>query len=66
MTLKTVKDEREYDELMAWIDQQFDQKPKPDSPEGEMLQVALLLVKVYEDEHYPILPPDPIEVILLA
>jgi HTH-type transcriptional regulator / antitoxin HigA len=65
MTLKTIKTEQEYDELMDWIDQQFDKKVRPDSPAGEALQVALLLVKAYEDEHYPILPPDPIEAIRL-
>ena len=65
MTLKTLKTEQEYDELMAWIDQQFDKKIRPDSPEGEALQVSLLLVKAYEDEHYPILPPDPIDAIRL-
>ncbi|CCG98704.1 transcriptional regulator, XRE family [Fibrella aestuarina BUZ 2] len=65
MTLKTLKTEQEYDELMAWIDQQFDNKVRPDSPEGEALQVSLLLVKAYEDEHYPILPPDPIDAIRL-
>lgn len=65
MTLKTIKTEQEYDELMAWIDQQFDDRVTPDSAEGEALQVALLLVKAYEDEQYPILPPDPIEAIRL-
>jgi HTH-type transcriptional regulator / antitoxin HigA len=65
MTLKTIKSEQEYDTMMAWIDGQFNQKVKPDSPEGEALQVALLLIKSYEDQHYPIPSPDPIEAIRL-
>ena len=51
--------------MMSWIDGQFDQKVKPATPEGDTLQVALLLIKAYEDEHYPIPAPDPIEAIRL-
>lgn len=65
MNVKTIKTEREYDEMMAWIDNQFDQKTRPDSADGEVLQVALLLIKAYEDEHYAIPAPDPIEAIRL-
>lgn len=65
MTLKTIKTEQEYDDMLAWIDEQFDRKVKPDSPAGEALQVALLLTKSYEDEHYTIPSPDPIESIRL-
>ncbi|MBP9883187.1 MAG: transcriptional regulator [Chitinophagales bacterium] len=35
------------------------------SPEGETLQIALLLIKQYEDEYYPIPLPDPIEAVKL-
>lgn len=35
------------------------------SPEGESLQIALLLIKQYEDEHYTIPLPDPIEAVKL-
>ncbi len=51
--------------MMGWIDGQFDRKVKPATPEGDTLQVALLLIKAYEDEHYPIPAPDPIEAIRL-
>ena len=51
--------------MMSWIDGQFDQKVKPATPEGDTLQVALLLIKAYEDEHYSIPAPDPIEAIRL-
>ena len=51
--------------MMSWIDGQFDQKVKPATPERDTLQVALLLIKAYEDEHYIIPAPDPIEAIRL-
>lgn len=65
MELKPIRNENEYEEMMEWIDGQFDAKPHPDSPIGNILQVALLIVKAYEDEHYQIPSPDPIEVIRL-
>ena len=43
----------------------FDKKIRPNTPEGEKLQVALLLIKQYEDAHYPIPVPDPIDAIKL-
>jgi len=63
MDLRIIKTEIQYEEYLEWIDKQFDKKVKPDSPMGEKVQVALLLIKHYEDEHYPIPKPDPIEAI---
>lgn len=65
MKLKPIKTEEEYDGMMAWVDEQFDRKIRPDSPEGETLQIALLLVKAYEDKHYVIPASDPIDAIRL-
>lgn len=33
------------------------------TPEGDELEVLALLIEKYEDEHYPMLPSDPIEAI---
>lgn len=63
MKLKVITTKKEYESYLAWIDEMFDKKVKPNSPEGEALQVALLLVKQYEDVHYPIPVPDAIEAI---
>jgi HTH-type transcriptional regulator/antitoxin HigA len=65
MELKIIKNKKQYQESLDWIDKMFDKKVKPDTPEGEKLQVALLLIKQYEDAHYPIPKPDPIEAIKL-
>ena len=65
MELKIIKTKKEYQAYLDWVDVQFDKKIKPDSAQGEKLQVALLLIKQYEDLHYPIPAPDPIEVIKL-
>ena len=65
MKLKLLKTEQKYDLLMAWVDEQFDKRTPPSSPEGETVQIALLLIKAYEDEHYSDPSPDPIDAIRL-
>lgn len=63
MKLKPIKTKKDYLAFLNWVDELFDRKVKPNSPEGEQLQIALLLIKQYEDAHYPIPKPDPIEAI---
>lgn len=65
MKLSIIKSEKQYDEYLDWIDVQFDKNIDPNSVEGEKLQIALILIKQYEDLHYQIPFPDPIEVIKL-
>jgi HTH-type transcriptional regulator/antitoxin HigA len=43
----------------------FDTKPSSKSANGKKLEVALLLIKQYEDAHFSIPFPDPIETIKL-
>jgi HTH-type transcriptional regulator / antitoxin HigA len=63
MELKVIKNDEHYHEYLNWVDEMFDKQVKPDTKEGEILQVALLLIKQYEDVHYPVPMPDPIEAI---
>lgn len=63
MELKIIKTKAEHEAAIEWVDKQFDAAPSPNSPDGEKLKVVLLLIKQYEDEHYPVLPPDPLEAI---
>jgi HTH-type transcriptional regulator / antitoxin HigA len=65
MNLKIIKTEQEYEEMLHWADNQLDNEPIPNTYEGEQLQIALVLIKAYEDVNYPIPNPDPIEVIKL-
>ncbi len=44
------------------IDRLFD--AAPDTPEGDRLEILATLVEAYEDKHYDIPLPDPIEAIL--
>lgn len=65
MKLKPIRSKKDYVSYLEWVDRLFDKKPKPNSPDGELLQIALLLIKDYEDKHYPIPLPDPIAAIKL-
>ncbi|MHA7130162.1 helix-turn-helix domain-containing protein [Algoriphagus namhaensis] len=65
MELAVIKSEQEYDALLDWVDVMFDQKVSPSSPEGKKLEIALVLIKAYEDQNYPIPSPDPLETIKL-
>lgn len=65
MKLRLIKNKKEYEAYLDWVDELFDKKTKRNSPEGEQLQIALLLIKQYEDRNYPIPTPDPIEAIKL-
>lgn len=63
MELKIIKTKKDYQAYLDWVDEMFDKKVKPNTPEGEKLQVALLLIKQYENEHFPIPTPNPIDAI---
>jgi len=63
MNLKIISSKKEYQLYLDWADDMFDKKVSPDSPEGEKLQIVLLLIKQYEDQHYPVPKPDPIDAI---
>jgi len=63
MQIAPVKTKKQYEKWLQWADEQFDRKVKPNTPEGEKLQVVLILLKNYEDQHHPIPMPDPIDVL---
>jgi HTH-type transcriptional regulator / antitoxin HigA len=65
MELKIIKTKKQYQQYLNWVDELFDKKIKSNTPKGEKLQVALLLIKQYEDANYPVPAPDPIDVIKL-
>ena len=54
MDLQIIKTEKEYQDLLDWADEQFDLNIAPESKEGQNLQLALLVIKQYEDVHHVI------------
>ena len=62
MDIKPIRSEADYETALKTIDQLW--KAAQGSPEADQLDVLVTLVEAYEDKHYPIPPPDPIEAIL--
>lgn len=65
MELRIIKTKKQYKEYLDWIDEQFDKKIKPNTTAGDKIELALLLIKQYEDEHFSIPVPDAIDAIKL-
>jgi HTH-type transcriptional regulator/antitoxin HigA len=61
MKVKILKTQAEYESALRRIEALMD--AGPGSPEEEELELLALLVEKYEDEHYPIDLPDPVEAI---
>jgi HTH-type transcriptional regulator / antitoxin HigA len=61
MDLKVIKTEKEYYQALKRLEAIFDSPV--DTPEGDEADILGLLIEKYEDEHYPIEAPDPIEAI---
>jgi HTH-type transcriptional regulator/antitoxin HigA len=62
MDIRPIKTEADYNAALARINELMD--AVPDTAEGDELDILVTLVEVYEERHYPIAPPDPIEAIV--
>ena len=60
---KLIKSETQYEEYLNIAESLLDLDPEPGSKEGDEIELLTLLIEKYEDEHYPIDFPDPIEAI---
>ena len=61
MEIKPVKTEQGYINALKEIERLFN--VEPGTPNGDLLDVLVTLVEAYEDAHYPIPLPNPIEAI---
>lgn len=61
MKLKPIKNEQDYFQALERLEIIFD--AKPGTKEGDELEILGILLEKYEDEHYSIDLPDPIEAI---
>ena len=61
MTIKPIKTERDYRTALKEIERLWD--AKPNTPKGDRLEVLVTLVEAYEQKHYKVEPPDPVEAI---
>lgn len=62
MEIRPIKNEADYQAVLDEIESLF--AAIPDTPEGDRLEVLVTLVEAYENKHFSIPAPDPIEAIL--
>ncbi|HQV37436.1 MAG: helix-turn-helix domain-containing protein [Flavobacteriales bacterium] len=61
MTITPIRNEKDYQAALKRLDKIFD--AKKGSKEGDELEVLAILIDAYENAHFPIGMPDPIEAI---
>ena len=61
MNIKPIKTEKDYQTALKRLEQIFDASPKTKA--GDELDILTMLIEKYENEHYAIDAPDPIEAI---
>ena len=61
MKVKVIKTEEEYNQALKRLEVIFD--AQVDSVAGDEAELLAVLIENYEDEHYPIEAPDPIDAI---
>lgn len=61
MEIKIIKSDKDYRQALDRLEVIFD--AKPGSVEGDELELLGLLIEQFENEHFPIALPDPIEAI---
>lgn len=61
MELKPIKTEKDYQKALDRLELIFD--APIDTKEGDEAEILSMLIENYENEHYPIEAPDPIEAI---
>lgn len=61
MEIKVIKTEEDYNKALKRLEIVFD--APIDSPQGDEAELLTILIEKYEEEHYPIEAPDPIEAI---
>lgn len=61
MEIKPIKTEKDYERALERLELIFD--ASPNSKKGDEAEILSLLIENYENKHYPIDAPDPIEAI---
>ena len=63
MISRPIRTDAEYKEALAEIEQYFAHEPEENTPEADRFDLLTLLIEAYEEQHHPIGPPHPVEMI---
>lgn len=61
--LRPIKNEQQYEDTLERVFLLMQKDTKADSKESDELEILSILIKEYENEHYPVPPPNPLEAI---
>ncbi|MBX9783307.1 MAG: helix-turn-helix domain-containing protein [Chitinophagaceae bacterium] len=61
MNIKPIRTKKDYEAALKRLNVLFD--AKPNTPEGDELEILSMVIDTYEKEHYPVDYPDPVEAI---
>lgn len=61
--VRIIRSTEEHQRALARMSKLMDLDPEPGTPEDEEMDLLGLVIKHYEEKHFPMDPPDPIEVI---
>lgn len=59
--IRPIRNEDDYDWALAEIERYFDQEPEPGSAEADRFDILAALIEAYENRHWPIEAPDPVD-----
>lgn len=63
MDIRPIHTQEDYDAALDGLSALFDAGPEAGTPDGDRMEILLAIVSAYEDKHFHITPPDPIEAI---
>jgi HTH-type transcriptional regulator/antitoxin HigA len=63
MKIKPIRTKKEHKAALARVYELMELDPAEGTPELDELELLAMVVEEYEDEHEPVLPPNPIEAI---
>jgi HTH-type transcriptional regulator / antitoxin HigA len=60
--IRPIKTDADYQAALSYVATLMD--AKPNTPAGDDLDILTTLIAAYEEQHYPILPLDPVEALV--
>src|SRR5260221_8086473 len=64
--IRPLRNEVDYEAALAAYEHYFDREPEPGTASGDRFELLGLVIAKYEDEHFPVVAPDPVETIRLV
>ena len=64
--IRPLRSQADYDAAITEFERYFDDEPVAGSADADRFELLGLVIAKYEDEHFPIGSPDPVEVIKLV